>query len=111
MTALSTSVRQTGEGPVVAVDGDLDHATAGDLRATVAALPLSAGQQLVLDLTELRFCDSSGLAVFLAARGRAEATGASIALIGVPAHTARLLRLTGLEEVLPARRSGETAPG
>jgi len=28
----------------------------------------------------------------------------------VPAHTARLLRLTGLEGVLPARRSGETAP-
>ena len=110
MTALSTSVRQTGEGPVITIDGELDHATAGDLRATLAALPLAAGQELVLDLTELRFCDSSGLAVFLSARGRADASGATIALTGVPAHTARLLRLTGLEGVLPARRSGETAP-
>lgn len=111
MTGLSTSVRHTDAGPVVTVDGDLDHATAGELRAMLTALSLSAGQRLVLDLTELRFCDSSGLAVFLAVHGQVREHGASLALTGVPAQTIRVLRMTGLDEVLLAHDGDGSGSG
>jgi anti-sigma B factor antagonist len=111
MTDFTARVRQTDEGPVVAVDGELDHATASDLQAILADVPLASGELLVIDLAALRFCDSSGLAVFLAARNRAVSLGARIALSGVPAHTARVLRITGLHDVLPALGEGDGAPG
>ncbi|GAA1350533.1 STAS domain-containing protein [Saccharothrix algeriensis] len=99
MSPLAITTRDTATGPVLHVAGDLDHGTADELRALAAALPLRAGQRLVLDLSRLRFCDSSGLTALLAARNLALAARADIALAAVPARTLRTIRLVGLDRV------------
>ncbi|MEU6676376.1 STAS domain-containing protein [Streptomyces sp. NPDC046925] len=99
MTPLTITSRDAATGPVLEITGDLDYTTAPELRHDLDRLNLAAGQQLVLDLTGLAFCDSSGISALLAARSRAIELDATVALAAVPANTARILRIVGLDQV------------
>ncbi|MER5778273.1 STAS domain-containing protein [Streptomyces sp. NPDC002039] len=99
MSPLTITTRGAATGPVLEITGDLDHATAPELRRTVDGLALTAGQLLLLDLAGLEFCDSSGISILLAARNLAIRQGADLALAAVPANTARILRVVGLDSV------------
>ncbi|MFF7206553.1 STAS domain-containing protein [Streptomyces sp. NPDC008141] len=99
MRALTITVRDASTGPVVEVAGDLDYDTAPRLREAVENLALEAGALLVLDLARLEFCDSSGVTAFIVARNRAIAARTEVALAAVPAHTARVLRIVGLDQI------------
>ncbi|WP_052488523.1 STAS domain-containing protein [Streptomyces sp. 150FB] len=99
MTQLAITSRDAATGPVLEITGDLDHATASELRRAVDNLTLAAGQLLVLDLAGLNFCDSSGITSLLAARNLAIERSSDIALAAVPDNTARILRVVGLDRV------------
>ncbi|WP_328417743.1 STAS domain-containing protein [Streptomyces violaceus] len=61
----------------------MDYDQAPELRRQVDQLPLTPGQCLVLDLSGLECCDSTGITALLAARQHALAAGAGIVLAGV----------------------------
>src|SRR5688572_28962397 len=63
---LKTEVRRLDGTVVVAVHGDVDLASAPELWATVEGA-VSAGDRLVLDVSNVAFIDSSGLAVLIRA--------------------------------------------
>ncbi|MBB5938950.1 STAS domain-containing protein [Streptomyces zagrosensis] len=96
---LSLHTRTTPAGPVIELVGELDHHTAPEIRAALPALSLNPGQQLVLDLGTLTFCDSTGITVLIAARNHALAAEASIVLAAVPDRVSRIFRIVGLEQV------------
>ncbi|HEX4790719.1 MAG TPA: STAS domain-containing protein [Actinospica sp.] len=96
-------------GTVVHITGDLDYETAQDLRTLLSTIVLSSGRRLVLDLSGLRSCDSSGITTILAARNLALAAQAVFALAAVPDQTARILRLTGIDRILPRYPDAESA--
>ncbi|MFE9368020.1 STAS domain-containing protein [Streptomyces sp. NPDC006978] len=112
MSPLTITALNTATGPVLKITGDLDHETAPELRQTVKRLPLAAGQQLVMDLGGLGFCDSSGITALLAARNLAIEQSSNVALASVPANTTRILRITGLDRVFTIRpdTSGPQVP-
>ncbi|WP_324290885.1 STAS domain-containing protein [Streptomyces sp. H27-S2] len=115
MSSLTITSRDAATGPVLEITGDLDYATAPDLRRAVDGLTLDAGQLLLLDLAGLEFCDSSGITTLLAARNLATRHSAAIALAAVPANTARILRIVGLDRVFTvypdaAAATGSTGP-
>ncbi|MER5784265.1 STAS domain-containing protein [Streptomyces mobaraensis] len=103
MSQLNITRHDTPDGPVLRLDGELDYEHAAALRRHVDRLVLQAGQCLVIDLSGLRFCDSTGITALLAARQHAHAAGADIALDSVPANTLRLLRVVGLDRILTIR--------
>ncbi|WP_329033865.1 STAS domain-containing protein [Streptomyces sp. NBC_00178] len=109
MRPLTITVRDAVTGPVLEITGDLDYETAPELRRTVDSLTLTAGQLLVLDLADLAFCDSSGISALISARSQAVEHGARIALATVPAHTARILRIVGLDQVFAIHANVATA--
>ncbi|MER6115873.1 STAS domain-containing protein [Streptomyces sp. NPDC001743] len=109
MSPLTITTRDADTGPVLAIIGDLDHATAPELRASMDGLPFAAGQLLVLDLAGLDFCDSSGISALLSARSWAIAHGGGIALAAVPATTARILGIVGLDQVFTIHPDAATA--
>ncbi|MET9844827.1 STAS domain-containing protein [Streptomyces ossamyceticus] len=86
-------------GPVLEIIGELDYSNATRLRELLLTLTLRPGQRLFLDLAGLTFCDASGITALIAARGHAHAAQADIALAAVPAHTLRILRLVGLDQI------------
>lgn len=104
-TAFTVSCRRAASGPVLSFGGELDAATAAAARAEINTVDLSAGQLLVMDLSGLEFCDSSGITALLAARNRATDAGASIALAAVPPDLSRIFTLIGLTMVFTSYAS------
>ncbi|MGC5533535.1 STAS domain-containing protein [Streptomyces sp. SR-10] len=109
MSPLKITTRNATTGPVLEIIGELDHATAPQVREVLTALALQPGQRLVLDLGGMEFCDSSGLTALIVARNHAHAAHADIALAAVPAPTLRVLRTVGLDQVFPLHPDSHTA--
>ena len=94
----------TSEGDrrvVVTIRGELDLATAPELE-TALLERLDAGQEVVLDLRELQFMDSSGLRVLVTAHARAADGGPRFAIVRPLAGTevAKILDIAGVQQQL-----------
>jgi len=81
---------------VVAVAGDLDLASAPELKWTLVELLNKGYRQYVIELSELTHMDSMGLGVLVGFRKRVEGT-AHLALAGMPPTQRKLLDMTGLD--------------
>jgi anti-anti-sigma factor len=90
-------VREGPEGTVVTPRGELDIATAGELHDALAAVE----GPLTLDLSALRFVDTSGLRLVLEVTEQARREGRAFAVVrGVPA-VQRLFEVAGVTELVP----------
>ena len=83
----------------VAVDGELDIATAPVLDATLADVERGGTGTLLLDLHRVRFLDSTGLRSLLRARRRAETAGRRLRLANLPPAVERVLDVTGVRRI------------
>ncbi|MGQ5265032.1 STAS domain-containing protein [Micromonospora sp. ZYX-F-536] len=83
--------------------GDLDYDTAPELIAAAAELHGDGHQQVMIDLTGVTLCDSSGLSALLVVH---RAAGA-IRLIGVNVQLQQMLDRTGLSELLSAESASD----
>jgi anti-sigma B factor antagonist len=81
---------------VVSVEGDLDLASAPQLKWTLVELLEKGYAQYVIDLSQLTYMDSMGLGVLVGFRKRVEGT-AGLALASVPETQRKLLEMTGLD--------------
>ncbi|MFJ9377070.1 STAS domain-containing protein [Streptomyces sp. NPDC101455] len=109
MTQLAIRTRTTPAGPVVELAGELDYDSFPQVRELLPRLALSDGQQLVVDLAGVTFCDSSGITALLAARNHALAARAGIALAAVPGHISRIFHMVGLDQVFPTHPTAQDA--
>ncbi|MDF9817014.1 STAS domain-containing protein [Streptomyces sp. SPB162] len=109
MSRLHVTRHDAATGPVLHVTGALDFEQATALREQVERLVLSPGKHLFIDLSDLEFCDSTGISALLAARQHAQAAGAEVILAAVPADTLRILRIIGLDQVFTIRPGSDTA--
>jgi anti-sigma B factor antagonist len=98
MSDLTVTAR---EGLVLELAGDLDLVSVQQVLDILPTLPVLAGTQLVLDLTAVEFCDSTGITALLVARNTAVAADGGIALAGVPDHLAQMFHIVGLDTVFP----------
>ena len=80
------------------IGGEIDASTAPALvEALATRRPDIAGKHLVVDLSEVGFIDSSGLAALLDARGRLAADGGMLILRRPSRCVVRLLDITHLQ--------------
>ncbi|WP_328619362.1 STAS domain-containing protein [Streptomyces sp. NBC_00354] len=96
---LKTAVRTDGELRV-ALAGELDFHTAGQVEPRLTALAASGHRSLVLDLSGISFCDSAGIDLFLRVHHRCHAAGIRLRLIDVPPLVAKSMRVLGADGVL-----------
>ncbi|MFE6866643.1 STAS domain-containing protein [Kitasatospora sp. NPDC057692] len=97
---LRITVRREGPVRIVAVGGELDHDSADGLR-TVLAGPREDGlARILVDVADLRFCDSTGLNILLQARQDAELAGVRLEVAGPRPAVLRLFAVTGADTVL-----------
>lgn len=95
----SYAVTRSGDARV-SLGGELDHATAPQVRDAVAACMAQRPRSLCLDLSGVSFCDCSGLNVLLEARVAAILARAELVVEGIGAQLERLLSLTGAGDIL-----------
>jgi anti-sigma B factor antagonist len=99
---LLTITRRPGEGGgwLIELAGELDLASADAVRSELEAVEADAPETTVVDLSALRFIDSTGLSVLFDAVERASADGRRITFTRSSPEVERTLRLTGLDRVL-----------
>ena len=96
-------------GRLLAVSGELDLATAPDLRERLAALVDAGTTSIVVDLRDVTFMDSIGLAAIVQARSRLRANG-RLALVVAPGSYAELvLEIAGMPRALAIFADRESA--
>lgn len=97
---LPVTVSQRAGWTVVAPRGPLDVANAPALRQRLIEVQLPTSTRVVLDLEQVEFIDSFGLAVVIGAIKRARSTDGAVAVRCTRERTLSLLALTGLAGVL-----------
>jgi anti-sigma B factor antagonist len=84
---------------VISVAGELDIATAPELCARLDATRTSRHPRMLVDLTDVDFCDSTGLRALLGAASEVRAHGGRFAIVCPPSgNVARLLEVVGASE-------------
>ena len=85
----------------VRLTGELDHRAADALRGELDGLIENTGaRRLVLDLSGLEFMDSSGVGLIIGRYKRMKRRGGSVAVAGVGPRIDKVLRVSGLYQIL-----------
>ncbi|MET7686163.1 STAS domain-containing protein [Streptomyces sp. NPDC005423] len=91
-----------GDLALAHIAGELDLTTAPLLRAQALALIEQGHRHLILDLSAVTFCDSSGFNALIGILRCAKTADGTLVLAAVPDRLQRMLHLTGLNTLLPA---------
>jgi anti-sigma B factor antagonist len=97
---LRIAVRQEQDRAVLCLSGELDLASAPILESEMERSDVAGAAIVVLDLRELRFIDSTGLRVLLAAHERSAERGQEFAVTPGSEQVQRLLSITRVNEHL-----------
>ncbi|MFG1778011.1 STAS domain-containing protein [Micromonospora sp. NPDC049051] len=100
MTFTVTYADRDGGATRLRLAGELDLSTAPELNAAIDRLVDAGKRRLLVDLTDLTFCDSTGIAAFVRGDNRVAADGGWLRVTGARGRVDRLLQVTGLAEVL-----------
>lgn len=95
-----TADRPTATLTVLRASGEIDRDSVPVLVDAAEDALDSGVNRLVVDLTEVTFCDSSGLSLFVRLHRRATARGGSFALAVVQPPVWMVLRATNLDRLL-----------
>jgi anti-sigma B factor antagonist len=93
----------------LALDGELDLVTAPGVEDTIAGLCVDGARELVLDMRNVIFMDSSGLRTVLAGMDMCRLHNCEFMLIAGNGPCRRLFELTGVIDDLPLREPDELA--
>ena len=92
-------VQQVGDVAVAAVSvDDLDAGNAGEFKRDMAAV-VDAHTKVVLDLSRLRFVDSSGLGAFISCLRKLNAKGGDLKLCGMSKQVRAVFELVRMHRV------------
>jgi anti-anti-sigma factor len=94
-------VVRNGRSTRIAPCGELDIATTPELEQALADAAADEVTEIVLDLRELTFMDSSGLRTLAEANTRADESGVALSIWRGPRQIERVLEISGLGELLP----------
>lgn len=106
---LVITTREVGDRTVVSVVGEVDIASAGALDAVLSEAIASGRSDLVVDLAEVGFLDSTGLGVLVKALKRTREAGGSLTVATESERVLKVIRITGLDAVIPLFASADLA--
>ncbi|MFI6262351.1 STAS domain-containing protein [Micromonospora sp. NPDC051006] len=109
---MDVRLRDAGPGQLILRPvGEVDMATADTLDAALAdALSRPGTRELVVDLTEVRFLDSSGVRVLVGAAATARRDGVAFRVTDPQPIVARVLRITSVGALLGLGADGPPRP-
>jgi len=97
-------VEHCGDGTAaVWLSGELDMATAQQVRDCIDGLIVAGRPRIVVDLRALSFCDSAGLTAFIQGDKHCAASGGWLRLTHPEGQVARVMELSGVLPLLQHR--------
>lgn len=99
--SLTVTTQDRSGWAVLQVRGELDLMTSGQVRTATRAVVAEARRRLILDLTGVRFLDSSGVSVLLAARRLMRSCAGELRLVlsEEDAHVNRVFTALGVRRL------------
>jgi anti-sigma B factor antagonist len=94
---------------VVTVTGEIDVATAPDLRECLVTQEAEGIPAIVVDLSGVSFIDSTALGVLVGAYRRQEEAGGTLRLVVTEPRILKVLEITALTSVFPVFASVDEA--
>jgi anti-sigma B factor antagonist len=109
--ALSVDIKteHNGDAIIYRLHGSLDLATSPSVRAALLEAADEGKHEIIVDLSELEFLDSTGLGALIGAHRRALEHDGRVRLVVCEGMISRLLTITGLMKVFAVYRSVEAA--
>ncbi|MEV1000053.1 STAS domain-containing protein [Nonomuraea sp. NPDC050202] len=104
MTVIDTAplgVAGPSKPTIVHLSGEIDLFTSAALRRQLMSTLHYSTSVLILDLSQVSFCDAGGLAVVVGIQRRARSMGITVVLRAPRPFMSRLLHITGLDRDLP----------
>ena len=96
------SVTRSGGATVVTAVGDIDMSSSERLRECLDTVVVDGAERhIVLDLSHVRFVDSTFLGVLVGVRNRLHPVGGKISIVCPHAPVLKIFRVTGLDQVFP----------
>jgi anti-sigma B factor antagonist len=89
----------TGDAAVVTVVGEIDVATANQLREGLLTLLEQGINHLIIDLAKVNFLDSTGLGVLVGVQHRLSAHDGTMTFVGASERIMELFRATRLSTI------------
>jgi anti-sigma B factor antagonist len=105
---MKTATRERLGTTIVDVAGDIDMGTSPELRKTLLD-SLKAAPRLVVNLREVRYVDSSGIASLVEVLKEARNTQKRLVLFGLNRAVHEVLQLTRLTKIFEIRETEEEA--
>ncbi|MCW2785106.1 MAG: anti-anti-sigma factor [Marmoricola sp.] len=96
---LSLDTRHQGDRTIVAVGGEIDVYTAPKLRDKITELVNAGHHDLLIDMENVEFLDSTGLGVLVGGLKKIRAQDGSMVLICSQDRLLKIFRITGLAKV------------
>jgi len=106
---LSLQSREVDGRTIVSVGGEIDVYTAPKLRDKITELVGEGHHQLVIDMENVDFLDSTGLGVLVGRLKVLRKVGGSLRVVCTDERILRLFAITGLDRVLPIHDSVDSA--
>ncbi len=98
--------KTTGRAVVAELRGELDHHNAARVREELESRFSAAGMRnLIFDLSQLRFMDSSGLGILIGRYKTVSALGGQTRIAAPSEQADKLLRLAGIYKIIPVYES------
>ena len=98
---LRINTGQEGDRYIVRLTGELDCSGAGEVEMALVLAEKTGAHRILIDIDELTFIDSTGLAVLMRAKHRADANRGRLRITRGTGQVADMLRLTALDLSLP----------
>jgi anti-sigma B factor antagonist len=106
---LTITTREAEGRTVVSVAGEIDVYTAPRLREEITELVAAGTYDIVIDMSEVEFLDSTGLGVLVGGLKKVRAHDGSLHLVCNQDRLLKIFRITGLAKVFVIHDTAEAA--
>src|ERR1700726_4792503 len=107
---MKISARRVDKAPIFDISGDIDMSNSPELRkALLHEIRDARASRVVVNLSGVKYVDSSGVASLVEALKASRDVGSSLVLFGLSASTREVLQLSRLLKVFEVRDNEEQA--
>ncbi len=92
-------IRVEGKYLIISLRGELDVESSQEMKSEVRKLISSEAPNVVIDLTNVNYVDSSGLGTLIALQKDARFNGGSLSIVGASQQIRRVMKMTNLDKL------------
>lgn len=100
---VSVQTKKEGKGLQIYIAGEIDTFTATKLREELEAIEIADELEVILDLSNIQYIDSTGLGILVAFYKKTVKLNVHLKLVGLSKRLERLFEITGLSELMDVK--------